>query len=47
MDAPKGMAISAGKLYVADITKVRVVDLASGKLVSTHRRCRTPSSSTT
>ena len=34
MDAPKGMAISGGKLYVADITKVRVVDLASGKLVS-------------
>lgn len=35
MDAPKGMAISGGKLYVADITKVRVVDLESGKLVST------------
>ncbi|GLS36445.1 ATP/GTP-binding protein [Mesorhizobium tianshanense] len=35
MDAPKGMAISGGKLYVADITKIRVVDLASGKLVST------------
>ncbi|AMX95929.1 MULTISPECIES: hypothetical protein [Mesorhizobium] len=34
MDAPKGMAISGGKLYVADITKVRVVDLASGKLVA-------------
>ncbi len=35
MDAPKGSAISGGKLYVADITKVRIVDLASGKLVST------------
>ncbi|UCI08118.1 SMP-30/gluconolactonase/LRE family protein [Mesorhizobium sp. B1-1-8] len=35
MDAPKGMAIAGGKLYVADITKIRVVDLASGKLVST------------
>ncbi len=35
MDAPKGMAISGGRLYAADITKVRVVDLASGKLVST------------
>ncbi|MFC3326643.1 SMP-30/gluconolactonase/LRE family protein [Mesorhizobium cantuariense] len=34
MDAPKGMAIAGGKLYVADITKVRVVDLASGKLVT-------------
>jgi sugar lactone lactonase YvrE len=35
MDAPKGMAIAGGKLYVADITHMRVVDLASGKLVST------------
>ncbi|MDX8525512.1 ATP/GTP-binding protein [Mesorhizobium sp. MSK_1335] len=35
MDAPKGIAISGGKLYAADITKVRVVDLASGRLVST------------
>ncbi|MCA0029171.1 SMP-30/gluconolactonase/LRE family protein [Mesorhizobium sp. B263B2A] len=34
MDAPKGMAISGGKLYVADITKIRVVDLASGRLVA-------------
>jgi sugar lactone lactonase YvrE len=34
MDAPKGMAIAGGKLYVADITKVRVVELASGKLVA-------------
>ncbi|MDX8509557.1 SMP-30/gluconolactonase/LRE family protein [Mesorhizobium captivum] len=35
MDAPKGMAIVGGKLYAADITKIRVVDLDSGKLVST------------
>jgi sugar lactone lactonase YvrE len=35
MDAPKGMAIVGGRLYVADITKVRVVDLASGRLLST------------
>ncbi|WP_192255231.1 SMP-30/gluconolactonase/LRE family protein [Mesorhizobium silamurunense] len=35
MDAPKGMAIASGRLYAADITKIRVVDLASGKLVST------------
>lgn len=35
MDAPKGMAISGGKLYAADITRVRVVDLASGRLVKT------------
>ncbi|QKC94016.1 SMP-30/gluconolactonase/LRE family protein [Mesorhizobium sp. NZP2298] len=34
MDAPKGLAISGGKLYVADITKVRVVDLASGRLIN-------------
>ncbi|CDX14070.1 Periplasmic ATP/GTP-binding protein [Mesorhizobium sp. ORS 3359] len=35
MDAPKGMAISGGRLYAADITKVRVVDFASGRLVET------------
>ncbi|MER9868702.1 SMP-30/gluconolactonase/LRE family protein [Mesorhizobium sp. M0136] len=35
MDAPKGMAIAGGKLYVADIAHVRVVDLQSGKLAST------------
>lgn len=35
MDAPKGMATAGGKLYVADITHVRVVDLQSGKLAST------------
>lgn len=32
MDAPKGMAISGGSLYVADLTNVRVVDLASGEV---------------
>ncbi|TPK96799.1 MULTISPECIES: ATP/GTP-binding protein [unclassified Mesorhizobium] len=35
MDAPKGMAIAGGRLYAADITKVRIVDLASGRLVET------------
>ncbi|TPI32378.1 ATP/GTP-binding protein [Mesorhizobium sp. B3-1-9] len=35
MDAPKGMAIASGRLYAADITKVHVVDLASGRLVET------------
>ncbi|MBZ9736362.1 ATP/GTP-binding protein [Mesorhizobium sp. CA18] len=35
LDAPKGMAIAGGRLYTADITKVRVVDLASGRLVET------------
>jgi sugar lactone lactonase YvrE len=35
MDAPKGMAIVGNRLYVADITRVRVVDLASGALAST------------
>ncbi|MBZ9817809.1 ATP/GTP-binding protein [Mesorhizobium sp. CA7] len=35
MDAPKGMAITGGRLYAADITRVRVVDLASGRLVET------------
>jgi sugar lactone lactonase YvrE len=35
MDAPKGMAISGNRLYVADITQVRVVDLATGKIAQT------------
>ena len=30
LDAPKGSAIAGGKLYVADISNIRVVDLASG-----------------
>jgi hypothetical protein len=30
-DAPKGMAVAAGVLYVADIDKVRKFELASGK----------------
>lgn len=30
LDAPKGSAIAGGKLYVADISNMRVVDLASG-----------------
>lgn len=32
LDAPKGMGISKGKLYVADISRVDVVDIASGKV---------------
>jgi sugar lactone lactonase YvrE len=31
LDAPKGMAVSNGVLYVADITKVRKFELATGK----------------
>lgn len=30
LDAPKGMAVRDGKLYVADITRVRIFDLATG-----------------
>ncbi len=32
LNAPKGMAILGNKLYVADITDVIVIDLASGKI---------------
>jgi sugar lactone lactonase YvrE len=35
MDAPKGMAVSGNRLYVADITRVHVVDLATGKIAQT------------
>ncbi|MDB5561419.1 MAG: ATP/GTP-binding protein [Hyphomicrobiales bacterium] len=31
LDAPKGSAIAGGKLYVADITKLRIVDPSTGK----------------
>lgn len=30
LDAPKGSAIANGKLYVADLSNLRIVDLASG-----------------
>ena len=32
LSAPKGMGIVNGKLYVADITQVAVIDIASGKI---------------
>jgi hypothetical protein len=35
LDAPKGMAISGGKLFVSDITRLRVVDLETGKILTT------------
>lgn len=33
MNAPKGMAIMGGQLFVADIDRVHIVDMASGKIV--------------
>jgi sugar lactone lactonase YvrE len=35
MDEPKGMAIHGDRLYVADITRIHVVDLETGKIVET------------
>jgi hypothetical protein len=32
LDAPKGMGIYGGKLYVADITKLVIIDINSGKI---------------
>lgn len=34
-DAPKGMAIVGNRLFVSDITKLRIVDLDTGKIVET------------
>ncbi|HTF20368.1 MAG TPA: hypothetical protein VK658_19990 [Chryseolinea sp.] len=34
LDAPKGMGIHGGNLYVADITQVRTISLATGKITS-------------
>ncbi len=36
MDAPKGMGIYGGKLYVADIDRVHEIDIASGKILNTY-----------
>lgn len=36
LDAPKGMAILGDQLLVADLTQLRVVDLATGALESLH-----------
>lgn len=36
LDAPKGMAISGGRLYVSDIDKLVEIDLASGKVAARH-----------
>jgi hypothetical protein len=33
LDAPKGMTLKDGRLYVADITSLKVVDTATGKVV--------------
>lgn len=33
LNAPKGMALNAGKLYIADLTEVVVIDAASGKIL--------------
>jgi hypothetical protein len=37
MDAPKGLGIANGKLYVADIDRVHEIDIASGKITKTHK----------
>ncbi|MBS1952331.1 MAG: periplasmic ATP/GTP-binding protein [Cytophagales bacterium] len=34
LDAPKGMGLHNGKLYVADISKVTEIDIATGKIVN-------------
>ncbi len=36
MDAPKGMGLHAGKLYVADIDRVHEVDTETGKITHTY-----------
>jgi len=35
MDSPKGLGLAKGLLYVADLTKVVVIDIKSGKVVRT------------
>jgi sugar lactone lactonase YvrE len=36
LDAPKGLALHGGKLYVSDIDKVRVIDTKSGEITASY-----------
>lgn len=36
LDAPKGLALSGGKLFVADLDKLVEIDVASGNIVTRH-----------
>jgi sugar lactone lactonase YvrE len=36
LNAPKGLALHDGKLYVADIDELAVIDTASGKIIARH-----------
>jgi len=36
LDGPKGLALHDGKLYVSDITKLRVIDIASGEITASY-----------
>jgi sugar lactone lactonase YvrE len=36
LDAPKGLALHDGKLYVSDIDKLVVIDIATGEIVASH-----------
>jgi sugar lactone lactonase YvrE len=37
MDAPKGMGIANGKLYVTDITRIHEIDVTTGKITKTYK----------
>lgn len=36
LDAPKGLALHGGRLYVSDIDRLVVIDVASGEIVATY-----------
>lgn len=36
LDAPKGMSLAKGKLYVSDIDRLAVIDTATGKITKTY-----------
>ena len=36
LDAPKGLALHDGKLYVSDIDKLVIIDIATGEIVASH-----------
>ena len=37
LNAPKGLALHDGKLYVSDIDELAVIDTASGKITAKHK----------
>lgn len=42
LNAPKGLAVTGDRLYIADITQLHEVDIAAGKLIKSHAAADAP-----